>query len=197
MPIHKAKKKELDQLSDSEIINIILNKGEKELLEILYDRYSAKIYYKCLGILGNVETSKDLAHDIMIKIFLNLSKFQGASSFSLWVHSITYNHCMDYIRKKKKLQIEKIDVKDFDYPSTNEIELENKILADLQLSQLEVLLKELKPEEKLILLMRYQDDMSVKQIAQTLEIGESAVKMRLKRSRDRLANLLKEAQHEG
>lgn len=192
VPVNKVKRGEFDKLSDVEIIQIILNQGKKDLLEILYDRYSAKIYYKCLGIIGNTEISKDLTHDILIKIFINLSKFRGTSDFSLWVHSITYNYCMDYLRKKKKMQIEKFDVKDFDYPSTAEIELENKILADLKLSQLEILLQELKSEEKLILLMRYQDSMSVKQIAETLVISESAVKMRLKRSRDRLAELLKD-----
>ncbi|MEZ5042461.1 MAG: RNA polymerase sigma factor [Saprospiraceae bacterium] len=194
--VNKVQREEFGKLSDAEIIQIILDQGKKELLEILYDRYAAKIYYKCLGITGNTEISKDLTHDILIKIFINLSKFRGASDFSLWIHSITYNYCMDYLRKKKKMQVEKFEVKDFDYPSMDEIELENKILADLKLSQLEILLQELKPEEKIILLMRYQDSMSVKQIAQTLIISESAVKMRLKRSRDRLAELLKDPRNE-
>ncbi|GJM35373.1 MAG: hypothetical protein DHS20C18_43740 [Saprospiraceae bacterium] len=196
MPIDKVKRKGLDQLTDFEIIKLILDKGEKDLLEILYDRYSSKVYFKCLGIVGNKETSKDLAHDIMIKIFLNLSKFRGTSEFSLWVHSITYNYCMDHLRKGKRLKYESYEVKDYERISTAEIELENKILSDLKLVQLEVLLHELKPEDKIILMMRYQDSMSVKQISQTLSIGESAVKMRLKRGRDRLADLLKEAQHE-
>ena len=80
--------------------------------------------------------------------------------------------------------------------ATDDIELENKLLKDLQLNQLEKLFKELKADEKMVLLMRYQDGMSVKQISTSLSIGESAVKMRLKRSRDRLAELLKQAEDE-
>lgn len=183
--------------SDEEIIDIILHQKKKELLEILYDRYSSKIYYKCLRITKDQETSKDLAHDILVKIFLNLSKFKGTSAFSLWVHSITYNHCMDYLKKRKRLKFEDYDTQTYEQVSIDEIELENKVLAELKLSQLEALLKELKEEEKIILFMRYQDGMSVKQIAGTLSMGESAVKMRLKRSRDRLAQLLKAMQDEG
>ena len=132
-----------------------------------------------------------------LKIFLNLNKFRGKSAFSLWVHSITYNYCMDHLKKQKRLQFEVYGTEAYDHLSTDEIELENKILADLKLSQLEVLFEELKAEDKIILLMRYQDGMSVKQIAQSLAISESAVKMRLKRSRDRLAELLKESLDEG
>lgn len=140
--------------------------------------------------------SRDLAHDIMIKIFMNLSKFKGTSDFSFWVKSITYNYCMDHLKKKKRLRFDELDNDRFEQVDTNDIELENKILKEIQLEQLEVLFEELKPDDKMILLMRYQDGMSVKEIASTLEVGQSAVKMRLKRSRDRLAELLKQANDE-
>ena len=183
------------RLSDWEVIQKVLQ-GEKPLLEILYDRYSAKVFYKCVSITKDRDLSKDLAHDIMIKIFMNLAKFKGTSDFSFWVKSIAYNHCMDYLKKEKRFRTEDMEAGEFEQVSTDEIELENKVLKEIQLEQLEVLFKELKGDDKIILLMRYQDSMSVKHISTTLGIGESAVKMRLKRSRDRLAELLKEAQDE-
>ena len=182
-------------LPDMDIIRKVLQ-GERHLLEILYDRYAKKVYYKCLSITKNNETSQDLAHDIMIKVFLNLSKYKGNSDFSFWVYSITYNHCMDYLKKKKRLRFDDFESNEYEQMSTDDIELENKILKEIQLEQLEVLFKELKGNDKIILLMRYQDSMPVKQIASILNVGESAVKMRLKRGRDRLAELLKEAQNE-
>lgn len=194
MPISKVRRKEVDSLKDIEIIKRILDQGERDLLEVIYDRYAAKVYYKCLGIVGQKATAEDLAHDVMVKILINLSTFRGKADFSFWVHSITYNHCMDHLKRKKKFRTEDIEISAYQHVSTEEIELENKILRDLQLTQLETLLQELRPDDKLILMMRYQDSMSVKHIARTLKISESAVKMRLKRSRDRLAELLKVAQ---
>ncbi|MFT4759873.1 MAG: RNA polymerase sigma factor (sigma-70 family) [Paraglaciecola sp.] len=183
-------------MPDWEIIQRVL-KGEKALLGILYDRYSDKVYYKCLSITKNADVSKDLAHDIIIKTFMNLAKFKGTSDFSFWVKSITYNFCMDYLKRKKRLRFGQLDASDYETIAADEIELENKILKEIQLEQLETLFVELKADDKLILLMRYQDKMSVKIIASSLKISESAVKMRLKRSRDRLAELLKSAQDEG
>ncbi|NJN34915.1 MAG: RNA polymerase sigma factor [Saprospiraceae bacterium] len=180
-----------DKMSDEEIVERIL-KGEQQLLEQLYDRYSGKIFHKCLSIIKDREAAKDCTHDITIKIFMNLANFKGRSAFSLWVHSITYNYCMDYLTKQKRMDYS--DYSDYEYENVaNDDEaLESKLLQDLKLTQLEAVFEKLNPDEKIILMMRYQDGMSVKDIADTLSIGESAVKMRLKRSRDRLAELIEE-----
>lgn len=183
------------QLSDWDIIQKILA-GEKYLLEILYNRYATKVFHKCLSITKDRDISKDLSHDIIIKIFLNLVKFKGTADFSFWVYSITYNHCMDFLKKKKRLHFDDLESKSSTRISTDEIELEHKVLKELRLNKLELLFEELKADEKIILLMRYQDGMSVKEIATTLKVGESAIKMRLKRSRDRLAELIKDSEYE-
>jgi RNA polymerase sigma-70 factor (ECF subfamily) len=195
MILQKVEKATAKDWSDWDIIQKVLQ-GEKQLLEILYERYADKVFYKCLSITKDRDVAKDLSHDIIIKIFMNLAKFKGTSDFSFWVKSITYNYCMDYLKKKKRLKFGQLDASDYDQVAADEIELENKVLKEIQLNQLELLLKELKGDDKMILLMRYQDSMSVRQIAQTLKISESAVKMRLRRSRDRLAELLKNAQDE-
>lgn len=176
--------------SDVELVQQIVD-GDELLLEVLYDRYSEKVFYKCFHIVKDRGTAQDLVHDIMIKIFMNLPKFKGSSDFSFWVKSITYNYCMDYLKQQKRLRFDDFEASAFEHLSTDEIELEHKVLKELQLEQLEMLFEELKADDKMVLLMRYQDGMSVKQIAATLNVGESAVKMRLKRSRSRLAELLK------
>jgi len=118
------------------------------------------------------------------------------TNFSLWVHSITYNHCIDYLRLKKKIRYEDFEEEAFENISEEEIEREQQELMELQLSELEAVFEKLNQDEKFILLMRYQDGLSIKNISKTLSIGESAVKMRLKRSRDHLASLLKNHRNE-
>ncbi len=191
MAFLKSEKITLDRLSDEEIVGRIIN-GEQQLLDQLYDRYSGKIFHKCLSIIKNREAAKDCTHDIMVKIFMNLSKFQGKSAFSLWVHSISYNFCMDYLSKQKRLDFSDYSENDYDSVASDDEALENKLLQDLKLTQLEEVFEYLNPDEKMILMMRYQDGMSVRDIAESFDIGESAVKMRLKRSRARLADLIEE-----
>lgn len=189
MAFFKIGKTSNDKLTDEQVIERIL-KGEQQLLEVLYDRYSSKIFHKCLSLIKDSEAAKDCTHDIIVKVFMNLSNFKGKSAFSLWVHSITYNYCMDYLTKQKRLDFSDYTENIYENVASDDEALESKILQDTQLTQLEVVFEQLNADEKILLMMRYQDGMSVKDIADSLGIGESAVKMRLKRSRDRLADLI-------
>jgi RNA polymerase sigma factor (sigma-70 family) len=192
MAFFKPTKPVVEKLSDEEIVERVLKNGEQNLLEVLYDRYSAKIFHKCVSLIKDREASKDCTHDIMVKIFMNLVNFKGKSAFSLWVHSITYNYCMDYLHKQKRIEFNDISETEYEHVSEDDEKLADKILQDVKLTQLETVFELLNPDEKLLLMMRYQDGMAVKEIAESLGVGESAIKMRLKRSRDHLADLIKE-----
>jgi len=65
-------------------------------------------------------------------------------------------------------------------------DVEEETLFELQASQLEIALENIDPEDKAILLLKYQDEVSVKDLQSLLKVGESAVKMRLKRARIRV-----------
>lgn len=189
---HKSNSSEL---SDKDLVNKILHatdkKLQRQLQEDLYGRYIQKVYFRCVGIVKDKNIAQDLAHDIMVKMFLNLSKYLGKAPFGSWVFSITYNHCINHLRKEKKLKLDDLEVLKDQIPNDNRAS-EEKQLLELQLTRLEEIFEKLKEDEKLILLMRYQDGMSIKMIAGNLKISESATKMRLKRSRDHLAEFLKE-----
>ena len=191
-------KSHTDELSDAELVKKILSASDKKQLrafqEDLYSRYVKKVFFKCVSIIKNRDTAKDLAHDIMVKMFLNLSKFKGDAPFGSWISSITYNHCINFLRKEKKMRFSDID--ELSDKLAIDDEGEEKQLLEMKLNQLEQIFQYLSEDEKLILLMRYQDGMSVKLISENLKIGESAVKMRLKRSRDHLAKLLKKLTNE-
>ena len=196
MPVPLGKE-QIKQISDNDLVARIVQGGEKQLQHVIYDRYADKVFHKCISLCKDRNTAQDLMHDIMVKILTNLAKFKGTSDFSFWVYSITYNYCMDFLRKKKrKITVETGDSTDFEDVPVDEIEKENRVLKELRLDQLERLFAELNTQEKAILLMRYQDSKGVKEIAKVLNISESAVKMRLKRSRDRLAELLKAEDYE-
>ncbi len=191
MAFFKFGKTTSEKITDEEIVERVLN-GEQHLLEMLYDRHSPKIFHKCLSLIKDREAAKDCTHDIIVKVFMNLANFKGRSAFSLWVYSITYNYCMDYLSKQKKMNFS--DVSDYEYDNlpNDDSSLENKLLQDLKLTQLETVFEKLNTDDRMLLMMRYQDGMSVKDISESLNLGESAIKMRLKRSRDRLADLIEE-----
>lgn len=194
--MHPREKQSIAQaLSDDDLIQMIRN-GERVLLEELYNRYSAKVYFKCLGIVKNEMLAQDLAHDVMIKIFTSLEKFQGRSDLSFWIHAITYNHCLSYLRKRNRRPFSEPLDAELNVISEEEEALDHKLLKEIQLEQLEQALEGLKPEERLVLHMHYQDGLSIKQMSQILGVGLSGVKMRLLRSRNKLAEKCKELRHD-
>ena len=175
-------------LTDAELVDGIRN-GNDRLTSELYRRYNDKVFYRCLSMTKDRELAHDLAQDVFVKVLTNLPKFKGTSDFSFWIYAITYNHCISYLRKNKRLRFEELD-EDAEKPDTGNEELHAKVLQELRLSHLQLLLKQLKASEQTLLLMRYRDGISVQQIAELLGLGESAVKMRLLRSRGRLNELL-------
>ena len=177
-------------LTDESIVRLICQEHKRELLEILYQRYEKKIYYKCFSIMRNEEIAKDFTHDIFIKILSRLEQFQGKSNFSLWVHSISYNYCIDQIKKEKKKKTEYVDSYEH-HEVTDQDSSEIEILHNIQMKHLRKGMEKLKPSERMLLLMYYQDNFSIEMMSTSLRIGKSAVKMRLKRTRDKLASLVK------
>lgn len=183
---------DIGSLSDAEIIAFFLESGDKKALSVLYQRYSNSIYHKCYAMVHNIEVAKDLTHDIFIKAFLKLSTLKSGNSFKGWINTITYNMCINHLNLQQKLKINPLDQNKDPNNSYQEEEKKDKILLEITLEQLEYLLSKMQELDRMILLMRYQDEMSVKEIQNVLNIGASAVKMRLKRAKEKLAKLFQE-----
>ena len=81
---------DLSSVSDEDLVEMIVSSGEMDLFGELYDRYGDKVYRKVISMLSNAEESKDVTHDILIKSFLSLSKFERKSKFSTWLYMVTY-----------------------------------------------------------------------------------------------------------
>ncbi len=175
-------------MSDEEIVKRIVHSQKADDFEIIYNRYVTKVYHKCLSLTKDEELAKDLSHDIFLKVFINLSKFNEKSKFSTWLYRVVFNYCMDHLRKNEKTSTteELIEIND-------EEDLSNeKQLLEMKVEMLTKVLEALPIEEKSILLMKYQDDHSIKEMMVILDISESAVKMRLKRAKAKAIALYKE-----
>ncbi|MBG6128961.1 RNA polymerase sigma-70 factor (ECF subfamily) [Aquimarina sp. EL_43] len=186
------KKTELDEnLEDKELVYKIAKSKDTKLYAILYDRYAKTIYNKCLSFVKSNEEAQDLTHDIFVLLFAKLKTFKGNSKFSTWLYSFTYNFCVNYVQrvqKKKKEKIISIDNIIVEYPSE---EIDDEDMMKLKSKKLAMALKKIEPDDKIILMMKYQDDLSIKEIEKALNIGSSAVKMRLSRAKSRLVSSYK------
>ncbi len=175
-------------LKDEEIVSILIKENNNDLFQVIYDRYSKKVRDKCYGLLKNKELADDAVQNVFERTFEKLKSFKGNSSFSSWLYSITYNYCIDFLRLKNKLH----------YPEWNNnnelpeiIDESEEDLTEINYQRLMKILDLIHPEEKALLLMKYNDEIPISHIGKSLRISESAAKMRIKRARARVVYLYK------
>ena len=175
------------QLTDKQLIDIIVNEKKIDLYEILYQRHNKKVLDKCYSILKNKKMAEEFALEIFSKVYEKINTFRGNSSFSSWLYAITYNQCIEYLRHNKRLH----------YPEWNRNnqlpdvidEINEEDINGIRYDRLVKVLEMIHPEEKALLLMKYQDNIPVKLIQSTFRISESAAKMRIKRARARVVHI--------
>jgi len=171
----------ISKKTDSELIKLYLKTQHSGYFSLLYKRYAGKIYSKCISLLKDESLAQDATQDIFTKIFLNLAKFSERSKFSTWVYSITYNYCIDFLRKKKKEK--KLFSDEIENPPDTVEEVPDTELLEMEVSRLKKVMEKIPSGDKAILLMKYQDEMSIKEIAGILDKSESAIKMKIKRAK--------------
>ncbi|GAB3997671.1 RNA polymerase sigma factor [Spirosoma daeguense] len=133
----------------------------------------------------NSEQAEDFTHDIFLKVFNKLDAFQERSSFSTWLYSISFNYCSDQIRLAKRLTtITLEDVVKHDFP-----ELKDTAIHEETMFLVKRAMETVSPKERTLLRLKYEDGMSIDAIAQKYNLKSSTIKMRLKRTRDKLQRL--------
>ncbi|MGI6434773.1 MAG: RNA polymerase sigma factor [Syntrophomonadaceae bacterium] len=185
--------------ADIELVKQTLQ-GNEEGFEKLVKRYQDKVYTLCYRYSGNDEDAYDLAQEAFIKAYRSLGTFKGSSRFSTWLYRITTNVCLDEIRRKKR----RIQAQSLDQPVEGadgemaRIVLDDNLPIDAlyeqqeQVQYIQSLLMQMKPEHRMVLLLKDIMEFSYEEIAQMLNISSGTIKSRLSRARDLLRRKLLE-----
>ncbi len=163
-------------LSETDLIQGCIN-GDRQMQELLYHRFSPKMYSVCLRYSGNAEDARDLLQEGFIKIFKNLTKYRGDGSFEGWIRRIFVNTSIEQFRKKVHLQ---------DVTETQERTLEDKewnVLDDLAEKDIMKMIHQLSPGYKAVFNMHVIEGYSHKEIGDILGINEGTSKSQLARAK--------------
>lgn len=158
----------------------------------LTDRYEKYIHNKCYSFVKDQHEAKDLTQEILIKVFLQLKNFRSEARFSTWLYTIVHHTCIDHLRKKKVNIFEALSERL--HEEVEEIIEEEGWPEDISGRILERLLSQISAEERILLMLKYKEKHSIKDIQKTLNLSESAIKMRLKRAREKLHRIYHEHQ---
>ena len=180
----------MTDLSDDEIIAAVLA-GDDEAFSVLVSRYTAKYSRFAARMLGSREDGEEALQDAFVRAYRSLRKRDGTAAFGPWFHSILVNQCRTAATRRANRLRMLVD---------DEGALEQAIApaqaGSAEKSEIELAITKLEIGQREVFLMKYVEDMSYDEIAEVTGVGVSALKMRVKRTADRLRELLGEMQHE-
>jgi RNA polymerase sigma-70 factor (ECF subfamily) len=183
--------KQLKQLSDEELMKM-LSKGNQKAFDEIYHRYSDVLFGYFMKMLArDKEKCEDMVHDLFAKIIRKPDYFDVNRSFRTWVFSVACNMCKN---EYKRMSVRKHVSNDFE--PTKSIHADSDTLKKVHESGFSdsfyEALNAMDEKHKSVFALRHFEGLSMKEIAETLQINEGTVKSRLFYATKTLANELKE-----
>ena len=170
--------------------------GDKDAFEEIVLANQKNVYNLALKLTGNEEDALDISQEAFLKAYIQLESFRGESRFSVWLYRLTYNLCIDFLRKKSKMTVislstndEDNDAGDIEIPDVRELP-EDAYLRSETKKAITKSIDELGPSHREIFIMREITGMSYGDMAATLNVSEGTVKSRLARARKNLVCIL-------
>jgi len=167
----------------------------------LYQSTLNDAYFVAMKVTGNSEDALDLVQEAYLTAYQKLDQLDDPSKFQPWLNMIVANKCRDHLRKSKPvlfsdmetedgMTIDWIDDREYGQP---EITVDHKETVRLVAN----IIEDLPEDQKLCTILYYRDELSVSQIAKSLEVSEGTVKSRLKYSRDKVKSKVEALEKQG
>ena len=174
-----------------------VKKGDQNAFAEIVDLYKDKIYQLCYRMLGNAHEAEDIAQEAFIRAFVNIHTYDMSKKFSTWLYRIATNLSIDRIRKKKPDYY-----LDAEVSGTNGLTMYSQVSADGALPEDELETMELQatiqqeilklPDKyRTVIVLKYIDELSLKEIGDILDIPIGTVKTRIHRGREALRKQLR------
>ncbi|MGY0693972.1 RNA polymerase sigma factor SigW [Virgibacillus sp. FSP13] len=174
-----------------------VKKGDQSAFEDIVAFFQNKIYQHCYRMLGNAHEAEDIAQEAFIRAYINIHSYDDRRKFSTWLYRIATNLTIDRIRKRKPDYYLDAEIK-----GTEGLNMYAQLEADNRLPEEEVESLELKsyihqeiselpPKYRTIIILRYLEEFSLKEISEILDIPLGTVKTRIHRGREALRKKLR------
>ncbi len=169
--------------------------GDQQAFGELVQLHQTAVYNLAYRMLGERGEAEDAAQETFLRAYAHLERYDADRPFRTWLLSIASNHCIDRLRKRRLTWLS-LDEPMPPHPAlnSNEIEPEDAVISNEREAVIQRMLAELSPDYRAAVILRYWYDLSYTEIAEMLDTTESAVKSRLFRARQALAEKMMAAQ---
>lgn len=172
-------------MEKNKIVDIVkaVQDGEEKSATALYDAFQKELYFYILKTVNDPQLAEDLLQDTFVEILQTINNLKEPAAFPSWSRQIAYHKCTAYYKKRRDVLADENEdgTTVFDtIPEENSEFIPDEALDKEDLKQtINAMIAELPMEQRSALLMRYFDEMSVKEIAEIQGVTEGAVKSRL------------------
>jgi RNA polymerase sigma factor (sigma-70 family) len=185
---------------DMALVNRAVSGDQRAYAELL-SRYRDAIYFMLLKMVNNQDDADDLTMEAFGKAFKSIHQYTPNFAFSTWLFKIATNNCIDFIRKRRGGQTISIDQNNLDKEEmpiriqADELDPEENMINQQKVRLMREVVQKLKPRYRKLVEMRYFEELSYEEIAESLELPIGTVKAQLFRARELLFNILKSSGH--
>lgn len=191
----------MEQKRDMDINSIVSKaiKGDKEAFGILYTEYYNDVYYVCMNLIGNENTSKDIAQDVFVKSFEKISELNNPMAFKKWIVTTATRMSLNYLKREKIIEFTSIDneaeITELPYNNGEKPDdiVIDKNTADILMSAI----NKLPAEQRICVFMYYYENYSVKEIKELIGCSENTIRGRLRYAINNLRNQIENMNDEG
>lgn len=176
----------LAELSDVALIEVCQQRSAKDdrPYQELFRRYQSVVWRVCYSYMRNREDAEDLTQDVFFKVYRSLHQFEGRSSFKTWLYRVAINTCQNEIRRRgRRPQEAETEMETIAEIMPSGETVEKAYQARYKREMLAEALANLDPGVSEILYMKDMEERPYNEIADMLDIGISAAKMRVQRAR--------------
>lgn len=156
--------------------------GNKQAYADIINTYKNPLYATLLRMIKDAQLAQNLVQEAFIKVYEQLGQYKDGS-FKSWLYRVAINHTIDELRKKeysmKNEELEDTHLVEDEYPEIIYLKKERA-------RQLEGLLSELSEQDRMIFLLRYNNELSYEDISQLLQISVTDVRNKLHRSKKKM-----------
>lgn len=167
--------------------------GDRDALIALLHEIEPHVYKTAYYMLKNEEDALDVSQEALIRIYTKINSYEEKAQFKTWVQRIVTNICIDKFRKAKPT----VSVDEYEMKFFSETNVEKEVISTYIAQDIQEAIEKLPEHHRIVVILRYVDDFSYNEIADSLDLPINTVKSYLFRARKQLQSLLQEYQKGG
>ena len=176
-------------MTDEELMQAVCN-GNQSAYQELVKQHLKSISHYAFRLLGNQKDSEDITQETFLKLWINAKRWQPEKAkLSTWLHRITHNLCIDYLRKNGNTQTQDFSVAEREDESRKN-DLQDAISEHAEFARLDAAIKQLPESQRSALMLCHYAGFSTKEAAAIMSVSVKALESAIARARHSLRIML-------